>query len=360
MEQKNALISGARGQDAAWLSRLLLDKGWKVYAFERHTQSPDYTNIKGILDHPNYVLEKADITDAGSVSRLVNLIKPDHFYHLAANSFVGCSWQEPMAVLNTNAGGTLNCLEAVRNNSPSTRVLVASTSECVGNSKEAIQDENTPLSPHSPYAAAKAFCEHIVHIYRFSHKLFACYTRCYNHEGIYRGKEFVTRKITDWIGNSYNKSKYHSVIGSHYHTSSAQPTDNIETLFNKALECNAILQLKLGNLNSSRDWLDARDCVRGMHMVLNYDKPDDFVLASGQMRTISEFLDTAFKQVDIKNWKPFIGQDPRFMRPDDVVVLCGNYSKAKRVLGWEPEISFEQMVKDMINNDISLNSYKYE
>jgi GDPmannose 4,6-dehydratase len=350
INRKIALASGIRGQDAAWLARLLLEKDWKVYGFERHIQSPDYTNIKEILDHPNFILEKADITDAGSVSRLVSTIKPDHFYHLAANSFVGCSWNEPTAVLNTNAGGTLNCLEAVRLHSPETKFLFASTSEVVGNSKDPIQNEETILTPHSPYAVAKAASEYYIKVYKFSHKLFCCYTRCYNHESKFRGKEFVTRKITDWLGKSWNTVDKN--VNNWLHKGGFATAD---ALFNHALNEGVISKLKLGNLNSSRDWLDARDCVRGMHMVLNQDKPDNFVLASGKMRSISEFLDAAFKVIGISDWKPFIGQDPKYLRPDDVVTLCGDYSKAKKILGWEPEISFETMVQNMVDNDITIN-----
>jgi GDPmannose 4,6-dehydratase len=351
MNRKIALLSGARGQDAALLSRFLLDEDWKVIAFERHVQSPDYTNIKDILDHPNYVLEKGDVTDAGSVSRLVSLYKPDHFYHLAANSFVGCSWQEPSAVFQTNAIGTLNCLEAVRNHSPNTKILVASTSETVGNSKEVIQNEETKHSPHSPYAVSKTAAEHMCHVWRFSHKIFACYTRCYNHESIYRGREFVTRKASDWIGRSFNTVE-NKVIDK----MPSKSFISTEQAFRYALDQGYINQLKLGNLNSSRDWLAAEDCVRGMHMVLSLNEPDDFVLASGKMHSIDDFLKIAFNHIGIYDYMPFIGQDPKFMRPDDVVTLCGDYSKAKRILGWEPTISFENLVKTMVTNDIKINS----
>lgn len=352
MSQHTAICGGARGQDAAWISRLLLDQGWKVYAFERHTQNPNYNNIQDIMNHSNYFLEKADVTDGSSIARLVSLVKPDHFYHLAANSFVGCSWNEPISVLRTNTEGTLNCLEAVRLNSPKTKFLLASTSECVGNSEEEIQNEHTKLSPHSPYAASKAAAEHFVKVYRFSHKMFACYTRCYNHESIFRGKEFVTRKITSWIGENFNKVEQNieKIIGQNQ-------AITVEDAFGICLKEGIINKLVLGNLDSSRDWLDARDCVRGMHMVLNQDKPDDYVLASNTMRSISDFLTEAFGVIGIKQWQHFIGQDPRFLRPSDIVTLRGDYSKAKRELGWEPTISFKTMVSDMIRNDIELNKH---
>ncbi len=340
---KTALVSGLRGQDAAWLARLLLEKNYKVVGFERHIQAPNYSNVLEIMNHPNYVMEKGDITDAGSISRLVSQYKPDEFYHLAANSFVGCSWNEPSAVITTNTIGTLNCLEAIRLCNPKTKFLFASTSEVVGNSKEVIQNEDTQHSPHSPYAVSKIAGEHLCHVYQFSHNIFASFTRCYNHESIFRGKEFVTRKITSWIGESYNKVYDNVKYGT------------VEERFLFALDKGIISPLKLGNLNSSRDWLDARDCVRGMHLTLQLDKPDNFVLASGKMHSISQFLTYAFNYVGIKNWIPFIGQDPKYMRPDDVVTLCGDYSKAKRILGWEPTVSFEQMIQEMIRHDIEVN-----
>lgn len=339
---KTAIISGARGQDAAWLSRLLLDKDYKVVAFERHVQSPDYTNISEILNHKNYILEKGDVTDAGNISRLVSQFRPDEFYHLAANSFVGCSWSEPSSVLTVNSLGTLNCLEAIRLCSPRTKFLFASTSEVVGNSKDTIQDESTIHTPHSPYAVSKITGEHLCHVYQFSHKLFTSFTRCYNHESKFRGREFVTRKITSWIGESYHKV-YNNIN-----------EGTVETRFLSALDKGIIQPLKLGNLNSSRDWLDARDCVRGMYLTLQLDEPNNFVLASGKMHSITDLLNVAFEYIGIKNWKPFIGQDPKYMRPDDVVTLCGNYGKAKKILGWEPSITFEEMVKEMICNDIKI------
>jgi GDPmannose 4,6-dehydratase len=349
MNNKTAIVSGARGQDAAWLSKLLLEDGWKVVGIKRRVQSPDYSNIKDIIDHENYILEMGDVTDQGSIARIVSLHKPDHFYHLAANSFVGCSWSEPASVFNINAVGTLNVLEAVRFCSPATRVLLASTSEVVGNSKDFIQDEETILTPHSPYAIAKAAAEHFIKVYRESHKMFCCFSRCYNHESKFRGKEFVTRKITNWIGDAFNKVDSH--IDSMYERNKFVST---EDAFNLALANGYIDKLKLGNLSSSRDWLDARDCVRGMKMILDHDKPDDFVLASGKMRSIADLLKTAFGVIGINDYMKFIGQDARYMRPDDVVTLCGDYSKAKAILGWEPRISFEDMVKEMVENDIQL------
>ena len=340
---KTAIISGARGQDSAWLSRLLLEKEYRVVAFERHVQSPDYSNIREIMNHSNYILEKGDVTDAGNISRLVSLFKPDEFYHLAANSFVGCSWSEPSSVLNVNTIGTLNCLESIRLCSPKTKFLFASTSEVVGNSKDKIQNENTIHTPHSPYAISKVAGEHLCHVYQFSHGLFTSFTRCYNHESKFRGKEFVTRKITDWIGRSYNKV-YNRI---HFGT--------VEQRFLTALNEGVIDQLKLGNINSCRDWLDARDCVRGMYLTLQLDKPDCFVLASGQMHSIRDLLDVAFNYIGIYDWKPFVGQDPKYMRPDDVVTLCGDYSKARNILGWKPEVDFNSMIHEMIQHDIEIN-----
>jgi GDPmannose 4,6-dehydratase len=346
-----ALISGARGQDAAELSRVLLNENWKVIAFERHTQSPDYENIEEILNHPNFVLEKGDVTDLGSITRLLNQYKPHHFYHLAANSFVGCSWNEAISVFNTNTTGTLNCLEAVRNHSPKTKILVASTSETVGNSKHPIQNEETPHTPRSPYAASKAACEHLVQIYRNSHKMFACFTRCYNHEGIYRGREFITRKVTDWIGKNWNIVD--KEIMAKISTNMCISTNKA---FRLALDKGFINKLKMGNRFSSRDWLSATDCVKGMKLVLEENEPDDYVLASGRMHSIDDLLRVAFDAVGIEDYLYFVESDPKFMRPDDVVTLCGDASKAKNKLGWEPTVPFEELITQMVKHDIKINS----
>lgn len=353
INKKVALLSGGRGQDASLLSRLLLKEDWKVVAFERHTQNPNYENIAEIMNHPNYILEKADVTDAGSVFRVVDKYKPEHFYHLAAASFVHSSWNEPMSVLNTNSGGTLNCLESVRINSPQTKFLFASTSEVVGNSKDIIQNEDTILTPHSPYSAAKAFGEHIIHVYRFSHKLFCCFTRCYNHESKFRGRNFVTRKITDWIGKNWNivDKNMDALLGNNSFI-------NTEEAFERALNKGIINKLDLGNLNSSRDWLAAEDCVRAMFMVLNQDKPSDYVVASGKMHSIDDFLRIAFSKIGISNYIQFIGQDEKNLRPSDVITLLGDYSKIKKALGWEPTISFDLMIKQMIDHDLELYSGK--
>jgi GDPmannose 4,6-dehydratase len=347
--QKVSLISGGRGQDAAWLARLLLKEGQKVIAFERHVQSPNYENIQELLSNENYVLEKADVTDFGSVSRLVLNHKPDYFYHLAANSFVGCSWNEPMAVLNTNAGGTLNCLESIRLFSPKTKFLLASTSETVGNSLEHIQDENTPHTPRSPYAASKVFSEHICHIYRDSHKLWSAFTRCYNHESIFRGREFVTRKITDWIGRSFN------TVEKNIDYISSGKILSVDAGFKAALEKGLISKLPLGNRYSQRDWLSAIDCVRAMKMIMDLDKPDDFVIASGKMHSIDDLLTIAFARIGIVDWEQFVEFSDKNKRPDDVITLCGNASKAKKILGWEPQITFKQMIEEMVEHDIEIN-----
>lgn len=347
-----AMISGVRGQDGSLLSRLLLEQGgWKVVGFARHTQNPDLSNIKDLLNHDDFILEDGDLTDLGSITRLVTKYKPDRFYHLGAASFVHTSWDEPISVFNVNAIGTLNCLEALRHCSPKTKFLFASTSETVGNSPEPIQNEKTPHTPHSPYAVAKAAGEHLCHVYRFSYGMFTCFTRCYNHESRFRGKNFVTRKITDWIGHAWN------VVDKNINRLTGNKLGFISTkeAFERALDEGLISPLKLGNLNSARDWVAAEDCVRAMTMVLDQDKPDDFVISSGRMHTIHDLLSVAFKTIGIDDYKPFIGTDPKFCRPDDVITLCGDYSKAEKILGWTPIIAFDDMIATMVKHDIELH-----
>jgi len=348
MDKQTALISGTRGQDGAILARKLLDEGWVVVGFERHTQTPDYTNIQEILDHPNFILERGDVTDFSSVARLVLKYKPNVFYHLAAISAVWVSWNEPVSVLQTNTIGTLNCLEAIRTYSPETKFLLASTSETVGNSPDQVQNEETSHTPRSPYAASKACAEHLVQIYRESHNLWACFTRCYNHCSIYRGKGFVTRKITDWIGSSF--AKVDSIIDSDFQKNTFVST---EEAFKRALDTGVIQPLALGNLDTCRDWLAAEDCVDAMFLMMSQEKPDDYVVSSGIMRSLREFLTEAFGVIGIENWEQFVVQDARFFRPHDVVTLCGDNSKIKNKLGWEPRLTFNDLVSKMVRHDIT-------
>jgi GDPmannose 4,6-dehydratase len=343
---KTAVISGARGQDASYLSELLLDKGYKVVGIERRSSSPDYSNIQHIMNHENFVLEQGDITDFGSITRILKDHQPDEFYNLAAQSFVGAAWDQAIATCEINFVGTCNCLESIRLVSPKTKFFQASTSEVYGDVVEDIQDEDTLPRPQSPYAAAKFGAESLIRVYRESYGMFTCFARSFNHESPRRGKQFVTRKITSAIGDIITKVDSH--VDKYLSKNFTPWEEGCKFLLNKGV----IQPIRLGNLDAKRDWSHAKDMVRGFYLMLQQDKPDDFVFASGETRSVREFLNTAFRMVDIKDWEPFVTIDPKFYRPAEVNLLCGDYRKAKEILGWEPKIKFSELVEEMVLNDV--------
>lgn len=367
MEQKKAIITGIRGQVGSYLADYLLAKGYKVVGVERRCSNPDYSNIQHLLSNPDFILEQGDITDGGSIVRIVKKYQPDEFYNTAAMSFVGASWDQPLSTCDINFMGVVNCLEAIRLESPKTKFLQSSTSEVYGDVLNDKQNEETPARPRSPYAAAKYGAESLVKVYRDSYKLFACFYRGFNSESQRRGPEFVTRKITRWIGNSFlaiddNALEINQIVSG---VQASELKDNetisitLEKGFLAALELGLISKLRLGNLDAKRDWTHAMDIVRGMWLMLQQDEPDDFVLGSGTARSIKEFLTTAFGVLSIEDWEPFVEVDPKFYRPADVNLLCADASKAKEKLGWEPRIPFEDMVREMVHYDMSLDEEGY-
>lgn len=358
---KTAVITGIRGQDSSYLAELLLDKGYKVVGLERRSSSPDYSNIEHLLDE--LIIEQGDITDFGSLIRILKTHQPDEFYNLAAQSFVGAAWDQALATCNINFDGTCNCLEAIRLMSPQTRFFQASTSEVYGDVQGKIQDEDTPARPRSPYAAAKYGAESLVKVYRESYSIFACFARSFNHESPRRGKQFVTRKITSNIGHMYKTlTEKMGTINNQFYVPLDLPANangslvianmDTEQAFNYGLNKSLIQPIHLGNLDAQRDWSHAKDIVRGMWLMLQQDSPDDFVFASGHTRSVRNFVDAAFKVVGVNNWEKFVTVDEKLYRPADVNLLCGNPRKAKEALGWEPEIPFENLVSEMVWHDI--------
>jgi len=355
-EMKVAVISGGRGQDASYLAEFLLEKDYKVVAFERRISNPDFSNIKDIMNHPNFELVCGDVTDMASVCNIMSKYQPDEFYNLAGQSFVAASWDEPLETSNVNYNGVGNCLEAIRICSPKTKFLQASTSEVYGDVQNDKQDEDTPARPRSPYAASKHAAEGLIKTYRDSYGLFACYSRAFNHESKRRGQEFVTRKITKWIGDAWKivdgKVSDYFKEGFPGDCSKRSGMLSYSAGFKRALVEGDIEPLRLGNLEARRDWSHAKDIVRGMWLMMQEDKPDDYVLASGTTRSIKEFLTDAFGIAGIGKWDVFVVVDEKFFRPADVNLLCGDASKAKEKLDWEPQISFTDMVKEMVNHDM--------
>lgn len=322
---KRALITGITGQDGRYLAELLLDKGYTVFGLIRGQHNPK----RLIVEHeiPNVQLVEGDLTDFSSLKRALEVSKPDEVYNLGAWSFVGGSFNQPLLTAQVTGIGALNLLEAIRVTDPKHKIRFyqASTSELFGDVREPLQDEQTPLHPRSPYATAKAFAHYSTINYRESYNMFACAGILFNHESPRRGHEFVTRKVTSSVAR---------------------------------IKLGLQKDIHLGNLEAKRDWGFAGDYVRGMWLMLQQDKPDDYVLATGETHSIRDLLDAAFAEVGIKNWKPYVKQDPRFVRPAEVNLLHGNAAKARRELGWKPEVNFKQLIAMMVKYDLEVEATK--
>lgn len=318
---KRALITGITGQDGAYLSKLLLEKGYEVYGMASRRVNQQYDNLEylGIANQVNVIF--GDITDHTSLINVVKRAQPHEVYNLAAMSFVGLSWQKPVYTANVDGMGPLYLLEVLRDFAPDAKIYQASTSEMYGNNWEddLTQNELTAFRPRSPYGSAKVFAHNSMVNYRESYDMFACCGILFNHESPIRGKEFVTRKITDGIARIQ-----------------AGLQDYIE----------------LGNLEARRDWGFAGDYVEAMWMMLQQDAPDDYVIATGETWSIKEFLDEAFSVVGISEWSSYIKQNPLYMRPAEVPHLKGDPTKAKTQLGWEPKTSFKELVNMMVKEDV--------
>lgn len=338
------VITGILGQDGSNLAEYLLNlnSNFMVYGVYKRGSNPNTSNIESIKKHPRFKLVPGDITDQTSMDNLVQSIKPDFFINFAANSFVGTSWDTPEQVFNVNTLGVLRCLEAIRKFAPKCKFYSSGSSEEFGDTRYCPQDENHPLIPVSPYGVSKTASRHLVDVYRRSYGLFAIHGTLFNHEGPKRGIEFVTRKITQNVAKIAFEI---NTKGSISHT------------------------FELGNVYSHKDWSDSRDMVEGIWLMLNQKFPDEYILASGKSRTIKEFVDLAFIQSGnpgkwVSNPDPLkeyyelngvkvVTINGKLYRPTEVGVQVGDSGKARSQLGWQPKISFEQMLSDMVNNDYS-------
>lgn len=317
---KTALITGITGQDGSYLAELLLEKGYKVYGLVRRTSTPIMVNIEHIKDKVELI--SGDITDLSSLIRIVQEVQPDEVYNLAAQSFVGTSWEQPLLTGNVTGLAVTNMLEAVRIAKPDARFYQASSSEMFGKVVETPQTETTPFYPRSPYGVAKLYGHWITVNYRESFDMFACSGILFNHESPRRGVEFVTRKITDAVAQ---------------------------------IKLGLASELRLGNLDSKRDWGFAGDYVKAMWLMLQQDDPRDYVISTGETHTVEEFVEIAFNHVGL-NWKDHVVIDSKFVRPAEVDLLLGDCTKAKEELNWNLDVSFEQLVKMMVDSDLK----KYE
>lgn len=320
---KKALITGITGQDGSYLAEFLLSKGYKVYGITRRSSTVNYERIRNIID--NIELLQGDLLDQYSLTNAIKDSNPDEIYNLAAQSFVPTSWNQPVLTGEFTALGVTRILESIRQAKPDAKFYQASSSEMFGKVRETPQKETTPFYPRSPYGVAKVYGHLITVNYRESYDLFACSGILFNHESPRRGLEFVTRKITNTVAKIFLNKTDH---------------------------------LSLGNLDAKRDWGYAGDYVEAMWMMLQQKVPDDYVIATGETRSVEEFVKTAFSCVGISDWKKYIKIDKKFMRPAEVDFLVGDASKAKKVLGWKPKISFEKLVKMMVEYDIEFEKRK--
>ena len=332
---KHALITGVTGQDGSYLAELLLEKGYKVYGIMRRKSRMDYGNVVHIKNRIQFIY--ADMTDMVSLVNAVEISQPDEVYNLAAQSFVGTSWEQPVATAQIDALGVTNMLEAIRIVKPKAHFYQAATSEMFGKVQEVPQTEQTPFYPRSPYGVAKLYGFWITKNYRESFDMFACSGILFNHESERRGREFVTRKIT------YAAACIRQGVQQY---------------------------VELGNLDSKRDWGHARDYVHAMWMMLQNNHPEDYVIAANETRTVREFVQAAFKHVGIaltwegegiyeigkdqSNGRILVKVNSEFFRPAEVDLLWGNPSKAENELGWKREIPFEELVRRMVKNDMEL------
>jgi len=316
-----ALITGVTGQDGAYLSQYLLGKGYEVVGLMRRSASSDVIGERlrwlGVLDHVQLV--DGNLVDLSSLIRILQTHKPDEVYNLAAQSFVAASWQQPLLTGAVTALGAGNILEAVRIIRPEARFYQASSSEMFGLIQEPVQSERTPFYPRSPYGVAKLYAHWMTVNYRESFGLHASSGILFNHESPLRGIEFVTRKVTDGVAR---------------------------------IKLGLAQTLPLGNLDATRDWGHARDYVRAMHLMLQQDQADDYVIATGVTTSIRDLCRTAFAHVGL-NYEDHVSVDPRFMRPAEVDVLLGDASKARQRFGWTPEVPLDAMVAEMVDADLA-------
>jgi len=317
--KRTAFVTGMTGQDGPYLARLLLQKGYRVYGLIKRYSNPNLDNLRWLGIENDVELITGDITDDGCMNHLMRSLRPAEVYNLAAQSFVGISWDLNKHTTEVNSIGPLNILNALRQHSSETRFYQAGTSEMFGNSDGGRQNESTPFHPRSPYGVSKLYSYWLTRNFRESYGLYACSGILFNHESPLRGREFVTRKVTDGVAR---------------------------------IKLGLADSIMLGNLDARRDWGFAGDFVEAMWLMLQQNQPEDFVVGTGTQHTIRELLDVAFSHVGLPHWSQYVVSDPRFKRPAELHSLCADYARANTVLGWSPRVTFEQMIRDMVDADL--------
>jgi len=318
--KRTAIVTGMTGQDGPYLAKFLLEQGYQVYGLVKRYSNPNLDNLAWLGIDQDLELVTGDITDDSIMNNLIRSIKPTEFYNLAAQSFVGASWELNKLTTEVNAMGPLNILNAIKMHSSNTRFYQASTSEMYGNSDGNRQSESTPFHPRSPYGVSKLYGHWITVNYRESYGLYACSGILFNHESPLRGREFVTRKVTDGVAR---------------------------------IKLGLTDHITLGNLDARRDWGFAGDFVEAMYLMLQQPEASDYVIATGEQHSIRELLDTAFQHVGMPQWETYVRSDPRFKRPAELHSLCGDSSRARSILGWKPRVTFQDMIHDMVDADLA-------
>jgi len=318
---KRALITGITGQDGSYLAEWLLEKGYEVFGVVRRSSAPNLWRIEHILDRVE--LKPADLLDQLSLIKIIDEVRPQEFYNLAAMSFVPASWDQPLLTGEYNAQGVVRAMEAIRQVDPSIRFYQASSSEMFGKVRAVPQSEETPFYPRSPYGVSKVYGHYITVNYRESYGLFACSGILFNHESPRRGLEFVTRKVTDGVAR---------------------------------IKLGLAKELRMGNLEARRDWGFAGDYVRAMWLMLQQDVADDYVVATGETHSVRELIEVAFRHAGL-DWQKHVALDPKFLRPAEVDLLIGDPRKAKQKLGWTPSVDFAGLVKMMVDADLERLSH---
>ncbi len=315
---KKALITGITGQDGSYLAEFLLEKGYEVHGMVRRSSVENFERIQQIRDHVHFV--QGDLTDQSSLDEAIKQVQPDEVYNLGAQSFVPTSFNQPAATANITGLGVTRMLEAIRKHKPDAKFYQASSSEMFGKVQEVPQTEKTPFYPRSPYGVAKVYGHWITVNYRESYKIFGCSGILFNHESPRRGLEFVTRKVTHTVAK---------------------------------IKLGLAKELRMGNMDAKRDWGFAGDYVEAMWLMLQQERPDDYVIATGQAHSVQELVDAAFGAVGLDP-KKYVVIDPKFLRPAEVDHLIGNPEKARRTLKWQPRVSFQQLVRMMVEADLRL------
>jgi GDPmannose 4,6-dehydratase len=315
-DKMRALITGVTGQDGSYLAEFLLGKGYKVFGLIRRSSSEKFERIESFMK--DIELVEGDLTDQSSLDGVIHEVRPDEVYNMAAQSFVPVSFSQPVLTGDVTGLGVIRILEAIRKHHPQAKFLQASSSEMFGKVRESPQTEKTPFHPRSPYGVAKVFGYHITVNYRESYGMFACSAIGFNHESPRRGLQFVTRKVTHQVAR---------------------------------IKCGLAKKLVMGNLDAKRDWGFAGDYVRAMWMILQQPEPDDYVLATGKTHSVRDLLEAAFGAVGL-NWQEYVEIDPKLIRPAEVDILRGDATKAREKLGWEPQVSFEELIKMMVEADL--------